>query len=326
LQQKYDLSAGKTFFAYRNFYATEGLFSLASKPLFGVGPGNFGYASDQYTKDPTLHSDTGHNLFVDVFVENGMLAGIVFLTLFLLILSNIKVKLQKADIKYLNTNNVLYVFLFLAMLLNFQTDYTYLIHSFFLLFFVLLGLTYDEEDTMEIKFLVSALSLALLLIFNLAILSNIALSKGNYRLGFYAYPLNQDVYVPLVESQLAGNQQSAAFSYLNYYVKLFKGDEDVLTFAGNVYYAASEGDKALPFYERAFDAYNFADPGLIARIYNLKLDIQGQTKAKEFADKYFSILSGINNNSSYYQTYYYYRLAAFKVCQGIYSGNCPYAL
>ena len=224
------------------------------------------------------------------------------------------------------------------MLFNFQTDYTFLIRSFFLLFFVVVGLIYSEKRIIEIKFLVPVFSLVLFLIFNLIILSNLTLSKNNYLLAFYSYPLNKDVYVPLINSQLAiGNKQPArntthnvaggsAFKYLNYYVSLFKGDPDVLNYAGNVYYDYAGQKEALAFYEKAFSANNFEDPALIKNIYLLKLNLEGKDNARKFADAYFSKLSGVDKNSSYYQIYYGYRLAALKVCREIYNKSCPYSL
>ena len=326
LQQNYDLGAGKIFFANRNIYATEGLFSLANKPLFGVGPGNFEYASQKYMNNPLEYAPTTHNVFFDVFVENGALAGILFLVLFLLILSNIKTQLGKEKNKVLNTDSVLYIFFFLAMLLNFQTDYTYLIHSFFLLFFVLAGLVYNEKQEVELKFLIPVSSLILFLIFNLITISNIALTKNNYSLAFYSYPLNKDIYVPLINSRLKIGDKQSALSYLNYYVKFFSGDSDTLNYAGNVYYAYGEPGKAIVFYEEGFSAYSFEDPAIIKKIYKIKLDAQGKVKAKEFTDKYFLRLSSVNKSSSYYKIYYGYRLAAFRVCKEVYGGSCPYAI
>jgi len=166
LRQKYNLDGGKLFLAYRNIYAAEGLFSISKSPLFGIGPGNFIYASTKYTNVPGNTSVTSHNLFFDIFVENGILAGLTFLALALTILSSIKIQLGMVKSNKLNNNNVLFIFLFLAMLLNFQTDYTYLIHSFLLLFFVLLGLFYNEQSTKSLKTLTLFSSLLLLFIFN----------------------------------------------------------------------------------------------------------------------------------------------------------------
>ncbi len=338
LQEKYDLG-GKHFFAYRNYYATEGLFSLTNKPLFGVGPGNFEYASQKYMNNPVEFAPTTHNLFFDVLTENGLLAEIVFLLLFLQMFHLIKNQIfnhkspahnasysDAGESAISNQQSAIFVFLFIVMLLNFQTDYTFLMRSFYLLFFVVAGVIYSEKRIIEIKFLIPVFSLVLFLIFNLIILSNLALSKNNYLLAFYSYPLNKDIYQPLINSQIAiGNRQSA-IGNLNLYTNLFNGDPDVLNYAGNIYYSYFGQKDSLVFYNRAFTAYNFEDPILIKRIYEIKITFQGQKKAREFANKYFLKLSGVDKNSSYYQIYYGYRIAALKVCLEIYNKSCPYSL
>jgi tetratricopeptide (TPR) repeat protein len=168
------------------------------------------------------------------------------------------------------------------------------------------------------------LSLFLLIIFNLIILSNIFFLEKNYKLAFYSYPLNKQIYFSLVNSQIVADNQQASFKYLDYYVKFFNGDSDVLNFAGNVYDEYGEKKQAINFYEKGFNANNFEDPGVIKKVYAIKLNIQGQKEAKEFADKYFLRLSLANNNFNYYQVFYGYRLSAFKICRKIYTVNCPY--
>ena len=339
LQSKFDLSSGKQFFAYRNYYITEGLFSLANKPLFGVGPGNFEYVSQKYMNNPVEFAPTTHNLFFDIFVENGLLAGIFFILLFLqvfhLIMNQLFNHQQLASnsklsaIQQSNNLTIIFIFIFIVMLLNFMTDYTFLIRPFFLLFFVVMGLIYDESAAIKQfnNLTIGILSTFLFLIFNLTIVSNMAISKNNYLLAFYSYPLNKDAYQPLINSKLSINNKQKTFNnYLNIYTSLFNGDTDVLNFAGNAYYDYAGQKEALAFYEKAFNANNFEDPALIKNIYLLKLNLEGKDNARKFADAYFLKLSGVDKNSSYYQIYYGYRLAALKVCKEIYGGYCPYAI
>ncbi len=234
-------------------------------------------------------------------------------------------QLSKYELNHLNKNNVLYIFLFLAMLFNFQTDYTYLIHSFFLLFFVLIGLIYQEQKTIVANRLVLSLSLALFIIFNLILVSNISFVKQDYKLAFYTYPLNKNVYQPLINEEIKNGNTKAAFKYLNYYMRLFNGDVDSLTYAGNIYYQYVGKKDALPYYERAFNVNNFESVELVKRIYQIKLGTQGKQNANEFADRYFLRLSKAGSmNSSYNQMYYRYRLSAFNFCKEVYKNNCPY--
>lgn len=325
LQKKYGLQTGRELFASRNIYATQGLTSLVNNPLFGLGPGNFGYASEKYAAAPTLHTNTGHNLFLDIFVENGTLAGIFFLLLLLLILNSAREQFKHK----LSTrqSNIIIIFLFMAMLLNFQTDYTYLIHSFFLLFFVMMGLLYEEQSTIDLKALPLFLSVILYLVFNLTMLSNIAMVNNNYALAFYANPLNKYAYPLMINSRLSINDKQSAFRYLGYLLDLFKGDSDVLTYAGDIYDHYGLEKQSLIYYERAFAANYFLSPYLAEKVYQIKLTTQGREKAKEFVDAYFLKLSKIRDDSGqYYKVYNDNRKTASEVCREIYKRNCPYAI
>lgn len=320
LQQKYNLTGQKLFLASRNKYILEGSLSLSKNPLVGIGPGNFIYASIKYTDYPSSHTITSHNLFLDIFFESGIVAGVVFLLLILQIFASIyshffKEKLQNPRIK-----SVLLVFLFIVMLLNFQTDYTYLIHSFFMLFFVLIGLIYEEKRVISGKFIVLLLSLGIFVICNLMIFSNIAQGFGNYKFAFYLYPFNKTAYVPLIEMELRVKDKVQAFKYLDYYTKIFKGDSSVLLYAGDIYYQYGLKLKAISFYEKSFTANNFMSLDLIKKIYKLKLSLQGKDSAKSFVNRFFLRLSLISDKN---KVDYSYRLGVLKFCKEVY-GNCFY--
>ncbi|HVZ66869.1 MAG TPA: O-antigen ligase family protein [Patescibacteria group bacterium] len=118
-------------------YFSQGLLSITDKPLFGVGPGNFVYVSKKYKNPTDWWTETSHNIFLDVFVENGLFAGLIFLFIILNLLINSK-------------KNVFF-FMALALLLDFQSDYTYRIHSIFLLFSILMGLAYEARHLTKAK-------------------------------------------------------------------------------------------------------------------------------------------------------------------------------
>lgn len=113
-------------------FARQGFESINKRPLLGLGPANFIYASKKYTKIREW-TNTTHNLFLDILVENGFLAFIPFALL-------IGVVIFKAFKKILVES-----LLFLAMLINFQTDYTFLIYSHLLLFFILMGMVLQSK-------------------------------------------------------------------------------------------------------------------------------------------------------------------------------------
>ena len=56
---------------------TQGLSYILERPLLGAGPGNFIYASQKLRNGS--YTETAHNIFVDILVENGIPAGVVFL-------------------------------------------------------------------------------------------------------------------------------------------------------------------------------------------------------------------------------------------------------
>ena len=114
----------------RSEYLNQTMLSILERPLLGVGPGNFVYASKKYTKPTESWTETAHNIFLEIFVENGIPAGIVFVLIMFQI--------------FRQSERSLFFYLALSMLINFQFDYTYRIYSFLLLFFTLLGVSYKE--------------------------------------------------------------------------------------------------------------------------------------------------------------------------------------
>lgn len=122
-----DLSGG------RPEYIRQSLLSAQKNPIFGIGPNNFAYASKLYSNDPTRSTQSAHNIFLEILVGQGLLGLLSFAGLILIIL----IKSRKNALFYL----------FLAMLINFQTDYTYQIYSFLLLFFALAGIVSNEKPS-----------------------------------------------------------------------------------------------------------------------------------------------------------------------------------
>lgn len=138
LVQNNNLSNNKDLVGRRPYYFRQAIDSFLKNPLMGIGPNNFHSVSLTYAKKPYLEStETVHNIFLEVLVGQGIFGLLPFTGLILLFL----IKSQK---------NALF-FAMLAMLFNFQTDYTYQIYSFFLLLFVIAGTIYDENHTINPK-------------------------------------------------------------------------------------------------------------------------------------------------------------------------------
>lgn len=98
---------------------------------FGVGTGNYIEASKKFLKYK-YKTDTAHNIFLEILVENGIVA-LIFFALFLYEF-------------FKNSSKNVYYYLSIVMLINFQFDYGYRIYTFFLLFIVCLYLSEEGKE------------------------------------------------------------------------------------------------------------------------------------------------------------------------------------
>lgn len=123
----------KHFGANRLEYANTALQSIKEKPLFGVGPGNFVYASEKYSNIPNYRTHSSHNIFLDIWVEYG---SIVFIAV--LLLAGIKMR----DLLKGKNGNAM---LLLALFINFQTDYTFKLVPLMVLFLTVMLIKPAED-------------------------------------------------------------------------------------------------------------------------------------------------------------------------------------
>lgn len=217
----------KQFLGKRPQIIKQAIESTKENPLLGTGPGNFYIASTKHT-DRTPQTETAHNLFLDIFVENGALAGLISLAIAVLTIRGSK----KSALS----------FAALAIFLNFQTDYTYRILSFFLLFMVLVGINYEEKVKIQAKNIVGVISIFLCLASTLILASNILLAANRPKAALLLYPLNEPAYVVQLETNT---------KLLNVYSRLFSGDAEALTNIASVYETKGELQNALIYYEKA---------------------------------------------------------------------------
>jgi hypothetical protein len=122
-------ATGKSVFLSRDYFV-QGLVGLVKHP-FGAGGGNFNLISEDtgnqilwFTKTSSL----AHNIFIEMISAVG-----VFATLFIYIILKL---LKSASVK-----KSFYWILFIAVLVNFSFDYTYIIPTMTYLWFSFLGLS-----------------------------------------------------------------------------------------------------------------------------------------------------------------------------------------
>lgn len=153
----------KDFLTRRYFFIKDAIYSIINFPFFGIGPGNYVYISGLAAPVQRFATYSSHNIFLDVFVENGIVGGI----LFLLLLAKIFTKANKSSILFM---------IIIAFLINFMADYTFKIFSLYLLFTILLALIIAEGKTYTLNkvtiILVFIASIILFLAGNILLFTN----------------------------------------------------------------------------------------------------------------------------------------------------------
>lgn len=272
----------KRLLAYRPEFFLQATLAIFDRPWFGWGPQNFGYASNKYNVIGGGRVVSSHNLFLDIFVENGLLAGLAFLLIILMIFESSKFDILKVS--------------FLGIFLVFQTDYTYKIYSFFLLFFILAGLIYEEKKVKIKSRLPLALSAILLILVNLMLMSKIFLKNKKYQLAFYLNPLSSEVYIPLIEYEMGSGNYSKGFFYLDFYERVSKGDAQTLNYIGKTYLRNGEKERALDKFKKAYfwDPFGWdrqTEEAFYRKIYYLEKKLHGEKMAKEFANSHLTMVN-----------------------------------
>ncbi len=124
----------KYFIGNRLEYYKAAFLSIEKSPLFGIGPNNFLIASKKYAYNSTQGTtQSTHNIFTEVAVGQGLLGVLLFVSIIAFI--------------FMNSRRTALFFVLLAMLVNFQTDYTYQMYSFLLLFFAVAFILSDEKQS-----------------------------------------------------------------------------------------------------------------------------------------------------------------------------------
>lgn len=260
----------KDLFVGRVGYFIQSLNSFLDRPLFGIGLGNFGYASRLYLDRPDAWTDTSHNIFIEVLVENGLLAFISFM---LLIFSSLRKSIKKSSI---------YFILFIYLLLNFQTDYSYRIYSFFMLFIILLGIIVQEHKKIKIPFLYGTLSLLLLTIVISISTSHLLFKSGSYSLSASLYPFNKEVYPLFIKDLQTKGDELKADKMLKRYEWVAPYNLTTLQFIGKFYEDKKDKKSALKYYERTYELNPYVNFSMIEKIYSLKKELRSQRETRFF--------------------------------------------
>lgn len=133
-------STQKTLLFSRQYWV-QGVLGLIDNPM-GVGYGNFGEISKNtayHIWNLTSFSRTTHNIFLEILVGIGY-SGVLFILFFIFLCLELMFSIKKKE--------YIYQAMFVALSVNFFFDFTYLIPSMLFIWFMLLGLSQEEKESL----------------------------------------------------------------------------------------------------------------------------------------------------------------------------------
>jgi O-antigen ligase len=240
---------------------------------FGIGEGNFVYAMGRYNTTLFDWTQSSLNILLSIFCENGVFAFLTFAALLVWIIKN-----SRFDLNFL---------FFLALLTNFQTNYTYEIAGVWLLFWLVMGLSVKNKaesvvvkpEWVLIPGLISLVILISTLFFN---------------------PLNQTAHEHLIVEQLFKQQYRPALLSLRLYQKIYRADAISQYAAANYYLALNKPRQALAAYYQAYLWNPFANLDLYRRIYALEKKLNGEKAARLFLKDYQNKVKKLTADDSFF--------------------------
>jgi len=240
---------------------------------FGIGEGNFAYAMGRYNTALFDWTQSSLNIFLSIFCENGVFAFLTFAVLLGWIIKN-----SRFDLNFL---------FFLALLVNFQTNYSYEIAGVWLLFWFVMGLSIKNKPELTavkpewvlIPGLISLVILVSTLFFN---------------------PFNQTAHEHLIVRQILKQQYRPALLSLRLYQKIYRADAMSQYAAANYYLALNKPRQALAAYYRAYLWNPFANLDLYRRIYALEKKLNGEKAARLFLKDYQNKVKKLTADDSFF--------------------------
>jgi O-antigen ligase len=276
LKTNYISQASKQLFSGRNIYYSYAISSIKELPLFGIGPGNFAYAVFKKQVNSAEFTDQAENIILQVFSENGILAGIFFvLFVFLIFRSNKK-----------NTNFLM----FLALTLMFMIDLSYSFNFFLILWFILGGLVLDSDEKKKVNIIIpsSVIFVGALVI----LLSQTLLKVGLWNQSIFIYPLQKDGYRSAIKENILLKDKEKTYYYLQRYDQIF-GRSTAIFEEINYYSVFKDKNKIAELYERLLWFRTFVDSETLNRIWHFYVNLYGVSKGNE---KMADILKQIKNS------------------------------
>ena len=276
----------------RESYLLEAIRSIKDYPIWGIGLGNFQMASFRYNDIIFWWSNTAHNLYLNIFTETGIISGISFL---IITLSPLKKRIK--DISF---------FIYLVLIFNFQLYYSYEFYGILIMFFIVLGLTYEEKSNYYLsKNVLLTLVIIPIIYIQLLTTSNILINKNEYRLANKFNPFNKKLYPYLIENSPDFLNFYDNAYYRNLYKKIFFSDSEVNEYLADINYR--QGDKKIALEKlKTSLLWNPFGGDMAQRVNSTALlikEVEGKEQAKRFIDNYTKRIKNMDQQKDYQQQY-----------------------
>lgn len=239
-------SEQKTLLGNREIYIGQGLKAIKDNSFFGAGLGNFKLISDRFSVDPNTIVETSHNIFIDTFVEGGTILLVLVLYLVFLFLKNSK--------------NNFWKYIFIALLLNFLSDYTYRIYIFVIVLIISIAYSVDDNENESLS-LLHGIFFGITTLSALIMFTTFTLLHFHYNSNwmFLMNPFNKKLSQTLIEKNIVEKDYESALHIMNISAKFHRGDSNYLEYLASSFENFANKKMAAFYYRKAFEVSNPRD-------------------------------------------------------------------
>lgn len=265
--------------SHRNSFFLSGVRAVRDYPIFGVGFGNFGAASFRYNDLHLFWSRTSHNIFLDMATELGIPAMLAFLGVVIY-----AIKKSRKDLVF---------FVFLGLLANFQMYYSFKIYSVLFIFFILLGLMFEDKRAANYNLNLDpnrliGIFLVPIIIIQFAFVSRALINIGKYEAALMFDPSNKKLYQKIINKFINKGEYKNALFYSNLYGRIYYSDTEATEYLALLDLNYGKDREALAKYRRSmmWDPYGGDLKLKLRNLFYLTERVEGEKAALKYLKSY----------------------------------------
>lgn len=301
LQSSFPLLSNKSLDNSRTEFISQSYQALSEDPLIGVGSFNYYYASQKHASSYVETTGTSHNLFLDIWVENGFVAFSAFIGILFFFFLSFRIHAKN----YSNEQYRLYM-IFISLLILFQLGHYHKMYFMLILFFTLFALLYNEEKKLTDNYAVLFKGTAIVAVIGLLMIaSHILNMRGNYLSAVLVYPISLESNLRLLYQYRDHEEILRADIQAEKIGSLYPKEPDVLEILGDYYRGQNHRENALYYYSSAL-SFSPHDFSLIKNTYEELSALSGKEQADTFIRNYFTEFEIRKRNPPYEMHLWFY--------------------